>query len=59
MKQRDVIKLLESHGFRFLRAGRGSHIIYSNGIKQVVIPRETDRNPFLVKAIMKQAGILK
>ena len=51
MRQREVIKLLESHGFRFLRAGRGSHIIYTNGIKQIVIPRETDRNPFLVKAI--------
>jgi predicted RNA binding protein YcfA (HicA-like mRNA interferase family) len=57
MRQRDVIKLLEQHGFRFLRPGRGSHLIYTNGIKQVVIPREVDRNPYLVKAIFKQAGL--
>jgi len=33
----DVIKELENNGFRFVRQ-RGSHKIYTNGLRDVVVP---------------------
>lgn len=57
MKQREVEEILKQHGFVFLRYGKGSHHVWNNGIRNVVVPKQVDRNPTLVKAILKQAGI--
>ena len=57
-----LIKLLEQHGFVFLRA-KGSHQLYHNSItgKTIVVPvhggKDMKKGTFL--AILKQAGIDK
>ncbi len=56
MKQRDLIKKLESIGFRFERHG-GSHDIYRRGNEFEQIPRHKEINERLAKAILKKWGL--
>lgn len=37
LKPREMIRFLESQGFKFVRQS-GSHAIYNNGEKQTIIP---------------------
>ena len=57
MKNRDLIKTLETNGFKFLRSG-GEHDIYSNGIKTIAVPRHREINEITAKKILKEAGVL-
>ena len=55
MKQKDLIKKLESIGFKFLKHG-GNHDIYiKNGIKEP-IPRHKEIPELLAKHILKKHG---
>lgn len=53
MKQRDLIKKLESLGFQFERHG-GNHDIYRRGSESEKIPRHKEINEKLARAILKK-----
>ena len=56
MKQRDLIKKLESAGFEFARHG-GNHDIYKRGNDEEKIPRHREVNEKLAKAILRKWGL--
>ena len=57
MKRRDLIKKLESNGYRLDRDA-GNHSIYEKkGCRPVQVPRHREINENTAKAILKAAGI--
>ena len=56
MKQKELIKKLESIGFEFYRHG-GSHDIYRRGKDSETIPRHEEINEKLARAILKKWGL--
>jgi len=56
MKQRELVKKLESAGFEFARHG-GNHDIYKRGDDEEKIPRHREVNERLAKAILKKWGL--
>ena len=57
MKRRDLIKKLESNGYRLDRDD-GNHSIYEkDGCRPVQIPRHREINENTARAILKAAGI--
>lgn len=58
LKRRDLIKKLESRGYRLDRDD-GNHSIYEkSGNRPVQVPRHREINEFTAKAILKTAGII-
>lgn len=57
MKQRDLIKKLEKGGFVFERHG-SSHDVYVRGNEQETVPRHTEIDERLAKAILRRRGLL-
>ena len=55
MKQRDLVKKLESIGFKLYRHG-GNHDVYRRGSDEEQIPRHKEINERLAKAIEESAG---
>lgn len=55
MKQKKLIKKLNSLGFYFLRNG-GNHDIYTNGKKNISVPRHREVKENLAKSIIKTAS---
>lgn len=53
MKQRDLIRRLESIGFKFERHG-GNHDIYRRGNEIEQIPRHKEINERLAKTILRK-----
>jgi predicted RNA binding protein YcfA (HicA-like mRNA interferase family) len=56
MKRRDLIKLLEKNGWKFEREG-GNHTIYTDGVNEEPISRQTEINEILAKKIIKRRGL--
>ena len=56
MKRRDLIKLLESNGWKFDRNG-GNHDVYVKGTETEMIPRHTEINENLAKPIIKRRNL--
>ena len=56
MKRKDLIKLLEKNGWRFKREGH-DHTIYTNGIANEPISRQTEIDDILAKKIIKRRGL--
>lgn len=56
LKRRDLIKLLESKGWKFDRNG-GNHDVYVKGTETEMIPRHTEINENLAKAIIKRRNL--
>lgn len=56
MKRRDLVKLLESSGWYYVRDG-GRHDIYSNGTNSEPIPRHREINELLAKSIIRKYGL--
>ena len=56
MKQRDLIKKLQSVGFEFERPG-GNHDIYIRGNDEEKVPRHREVNEKLAKAILRKWGL--
>ena len=56
MKRRDLIKLLEKNGWRFVREG-GEHDVWEKGKRREAIPRHREINERLAKAIIKRQGL--
>lgn len=53
MKHKDLIKKLESNGWYLLKHG-SNHDIYTNGKQKEAIPRHSEVNELLAKAIIKR-----
>ena len=56
MKRRDLIKLLESNGW-YLKRNGGNHDIYTNGVDNEPISRQSEIKEDLAKAIIKRRGL--
>lgn len=56
MKRRDLIKQLESIGFEFKRHG-GRHDVYRRGKDQEEIPRHSEIDERLARAILRRWGL--
>jgi predicted RNA binding protein YcfA (HicA-like mRNA interferase family) len=56
MKRKDLINKLEKNGWWKLREG-ANHEIYTNGKASEPIPRYTEVNELLAKAIVKRQGL--
>lgn len=56
MKRRDLIRLLESNGWRLLRNG-ANHDIYTNGEKCEPVPRHNEIKEQLAKSIIRRHGL--
>ena len=58
-KPRQIIKVLEKKGFRFIRQ-KGSHRLYRKGAIRVTVPYHgKDLKRGTLESILKQAGISK
>ena len=64
MKYREVIEILEQHGFQFERQGRGSHRVYQrvSGDRQYVVILSYGRSgedikPGTLGSIIRQSGL--
>lgn len=56
MKRRDLIRLLESNGWRLLRSG-ANHDIYTDGKRCEPIPRHGEIKEQLAKSIIRRQGL--
>ncbi len=56
MKRRDLIKLLEKNGWIFYRNG-GNHDVYIKGTETEAVPRHSEINEMLAKAIIKRRNL--
>lgn len=57
VKPRQIIKVLESKGFRFIRQ-KGSHRLYRKGELRVTVPYHVkDVKPGTLRSILKQADL--
>lgn len=51
-----VVEQLKSHGYKFLRPGKGAHDIWTNGQRNQTLSRNCSSR-HMANEIMKQAGI--
>ena len=51
----DAVRALEKAGFRIIRQGK--HIVMSDGVRQVVIPRHNPIKAFTMGGIIRDAGM--
>ena len=51
----DAVRALEKAGFRILRQGK--HIVMSDGVRIVTIPRHNPVNAFTMGGIARDAGL--
>ena len=55
VNHQDAVRALEKAGFRVVRQGK--HIVMSNGIRQVTIPRHNPIKAFTLGGIVQDAGL--
>ena len=51
----DAVRALEKAGFRLVRQGK--HIVMSNGLRIVTVPRHNPVNAFTMGGIARDAGL--
>lgn len=56
MKTKDLIKLLESNGWKFKRHG-ADHDVYTKGTERESVPRQKEIKENLAKSIIKRRGL--
>lgn len=57
VKPRQMIKVLEEKGFKFIRQ-KGSHRLYKKGAFRVTVPyHNKDLKPGTLQSILRQSGI--
>lgn len=56
MKNRDLVKKLEAAGFVFERHG-SRHDVYARGADREEVPRHTEINEKLARAILRKWGL--
>ncbi|MBI4819897.1 MAG: type II toxin-antitoxin system HicA family toxin [Deltaproteobacteria bacterium] len=55
MKRRELEQKLSELGWRFLRRG-GRHDIWTNGQREIAVPRHREINEYTARAILREAG---
>jgi predicted RNA binding protein YcfA (HicA-like mRNA interferase family) len=55
VNHQDAIRALEKVGFQIIRQGK--HIVMSDGVRQVIIPRHNPIKAFTMGGIAKDAGL--
>lgn len=55
VNHQDAVRALEKVGFRVLRQGK--HVVMSDGIRIVTIPRHNPVNAFTMGGIVRDAGL--
>ena len=58
MKVREIIRILNKHGFKFLRTGR--HDVYYNEEKNITVPVPTSHGVIskgVIQSLIRQIGI--
>ena len=55
INHRSAVKALEKCGFRILREGK--HIVMSDGVRIITIPRNNPVNAYTMGGIVKDAGL--
>jgi mRNA interferase HicA len=58
VKRRELVKYLETNGFRLLRQG-SKHSIYTNGIKTIPVKRHRSLDRITANELCKQAGLVQ
>ena len=56
VKRRDLVRYLETSGFRLLREG-ANHAIYTNGEKTIPVKRHRQFDRITANELCKQAGL--
>lgn len=56
MKRRDLVNMLLRNGWELIRQ-KGDHDIFGRGSKRESIPRHTEINEYLARAIIKRQGL--
>jgi len=51
----DAVRVLEKAGFRVIRQGK--HIVMSDGVRFLTIPRHNPVKPYTMAGIVKDAGL--
>ena len=51
----DAVRALEKAGFQVIRQGK--HIVMSNGVRQVTLPRHNPIKAFTMGGIVRDAGL--
>ena len=55
MKRRDLEKRLLALGWRLVRHG-ARHDVWSDGEREIAVPRHNEINEYTAKAILREAG---
>lgn len=55
VNHQDAVRALEKAGFRIVRQGK--HIVMSDGVRIVTIPRHNPVNAFTMGGIVRDAGL--
>jgi predicted RNA binding protein YcfA (HicA-like mRNA interferase family) len=55
VNQQDAVRALQKAGFRVLRQGK--HIVMTDGIRIITIPRQNPLNAFTMGGIVRDAGL--
>lgn len=55
ISQKDAVRVLEKIGFRVIR--ESGHVVMSNGLTRLTIPRHNPINAITMGAIAKDAGL--
>jgi len=55
VKRKDLIDVLEQHGYSFKRNG-GNHDIYTNGVRNIPVPRKREIKEGLARDIIRKLG---
>lgn len=55
IRHRDAIRALEKAGFRVVRQGK--HIVMSDGVRIITVPRNNPVNAYTMGGIVRDAGL--
>lgn len=55
VNHQDAVRALERAGFRIVRQGK--HIVMSDGVRQVTVPRHNPIKAFTMGGIVRDAGL--
>ena len=55
VNHQDAVRALEKAGFRFVRQGK--HIVMSDGVRILTIPRHNPVNAYTMGGIVRDAGL--
>jgi len=57
MKYKVLTTILKTHGFYFIRQGKGSHEIWGNSRRTMSVPKSREVNNMLAKRLISEAKV--